>query len=201
MKKKEISNIEKKGIQASPLDKQKVTKWLESDRMFLTYRYKKQDIRYNPKSGKMSVFQPYIKKEDASTHRYALTFIQWQEIVITYWTIVIEHLVKGILYKFPRELGYLEMCKVRSKNASRRGQKLFRNLHTMGYRPKIVWWKNRANLPTKYWYIFNISRKKQWRWVSEFFMKNPSAIFKLQDLASTSSKNRIRNILSSLNLH
>lgn len=204
MKESKTRNTEDiKGVKANLVSKQRITDWLTSERMFLTYRYRQQDIRVNPKTLKLGVFHPYVKDEDSSNHRYALKFPQWQEIVQTYFDIVVEHLLKGIVFEFPRNMGHLEMCKIKMPTVVMRGLKTsFRNLSTLGYKPKLVWRKKTIKgMNTKWWFLFNISKKRQWVKMGRLLRENPSIIFEYPDVAHTKAEDRIQNIKSHIVAH
>ena len=188
MKENKIRHTEIKGLLKNKVTGQKITQWLTSERMFLTYRYKKQSTYIHPKTGKFCVPQPYIRNEDASEHRYALTFAEWQKIIQTYWEIVVEHLIDSVDFRMPLDLGLLQMCKYKPKKISRRGKHddltFYRNLPTLGYRPFIIWRKKHASrFGIKGVHIFNLT-KTLWRKVHKALVKDPTIIFKYPDIRS-----------------
>lgn len=202
MKENKIPNTNDiKGRLPNVVTSQPITEWLTSERMFLAYRYKKQDIRVNPKTGKIMVPQPYVKDEESSDHKYALTFPQWQEIVETYWDIVVDNLIEGKSFKFPMMLGYIEMCKVKMRTVVMRGLKhSFRNLSTLGYKPKMIWRKNHTiRFSTKFWFMLNLSKQAHWTKMGKMLREDPSIIFKYPDIANTIGRDRIENMNSFVN--
>lgn len=160
----------------------KVKKWLTGKDVYMGYRFKKSKIIIND-NGTTSVFQPYIKKEDETNHEFSLIYDDWKEIVDCYWDIVVDHLIEGSKYKFPRNMGHLEMCKIKPMRHIIRGNKKFMNLNTLGYKPKLIWIKNyEKNFATKFWFIFNISRNKQWSKMRKKLLEDPSIIFSYNGL-------------------
>jgi hypothetical protein len=141
---------------------------------FLKFRYKKRHI-----VGK-NIFQPYVKKEDASDHEFALIFPLYKKIIQTYWEVITEQLLEGKPFIMPRELGMIELVK-QKKKVSKRGI-VYRNLHTNGYVPRVAWFKfKHARFLHKTWYTFNLSRKVRWKQISKALFENPDKIYNLSN--------------------
>ena len=144
--------------------------WITNQDIYLNYRFKKRDVE----NGK--VWYPYIKKEDSSDHKYSLTFRQWQEIIKVYFEVLLEKLIEGHQIVLPYNLGILQI--MREKRSKRRGDKLFRNLHTFGFSPTIAWYRHRpGKFRRKYWYKFNLSRRIAWKKISNTLFEEPSVIY------------------------
>ena len=152
----------------------KLKDYLRLDYFFFKFRYKKNRIE-----GK-NVFPPYIKQKDCSDHMYALNYSEYKAIIQTYFSIVVEELLKGKAFIFPRNLGMIEL--VKEKRKINRGNRVYRNLHTQGYVPRVAWFKYKhARFLRKSWYTFNLSRKKQWSKISKELFKDPSIIYLFSD--------------------
>jgi hypothetical protein len=158
--------------------------WMTSYDVFKGYRYRKQHTRVNPNTGKTMVYQPYIPVAESSNHEFALTFPQWEKVIQTYFDVIREHLTKAILVQLPKELGILEMCRVKKKLNPNAKKPMFLNLATMGFSPKMIWMRyQEKNFRHKMWYVFNLSRRYQWSYVGKALKKDPSIIFKWNNLA------------------
>jgi hypothetical protein len=76
-------------------------------------------------------------------------------------------------------MGMIELMRHRPAKVNIRQNIQFRNSHTMGFSPKIVWRRRREKgFLHKAWYIFNISRKKQWNKISKALYAEPTLIYK-----------------------
>lgn len=149
--------------------------WITEKDFFQKYRYKKRKVE-----GKKIWSNPYISKKDSSTHEYAMTVDEWHGVIKEYWNIVVDRLIEGDTFQMPREMGTLEL--VRKRGIRKNNTHVYRNLHTQGFYPYVVWkrWRNGRFLH-KMWYRFNISTKKQWSKVSKALYKEPSLIYKYHE--------------------
>ena len=159
--------------------RKKVVKWATERDFFLGYRFKKRNITKN-ENGVDIVHAPYVPVEQSTNHEFSLTFPEWDRVVKEYWDLVVDELTLGNTFELHRELGHLRFTKVNVRNV--RKDKLFRNSHTLGYSPRVIWHRYKtAKFQHRMWYIFNISRAKQWSRVSKAIHKNPSLIFNYTD--------------------
>lgn len=158
----------------------KIKDWVTEQDVYQGYRYKKRLIKVNPDTGKTMVYAaPYIKVKESSNHEFALTFDLWLEVIRIYFNIVAEKLAQGHEFEFPRNMGKILLIKKRPKEDVIRSGKLFRNAHTMGYKPILIWKRiMERDFLHKKWYIFNFSRKIQWPIISKAIRTNPKIIHK-----------------------
>jgi nucleoid DNA-binding protein len=154
--------------------------WVTEQDVYQGFRYKKRRIEVNPKTGKTMVYAaPYIKLKESSSHEFSLTFDKWLEILKMYFTIISEKLAQGHEYEFPRNMGKILLIRKRPKENVIRGGKLFRNSHTLGYKPLLIWKRiTERDFLHKKWYVFNLSRKIQWPIISKAIYSTPSIIYK-----------------------
>jgi len=154
--------------------------WVTEKDIYQGFRYKKRHIKVNPNTGKTMVYSdPYIKLKESSNHEFSLTFTDWLKILKGYFNIVAEHLANGDEFEFPRNMGKILLVRKRPKNNVVKGNKFFRNSHTLGYKPVIIWKRiKEEGFLHKKWYIFNLSRKIQWPIISKAIFKNPTLIYK-----------------------
>lgn len=178
-----IKDKENKLLQGQALTKfvlydkprKKVVEWVSDHDIYKGYRFRKRHITIN-EEGKNIVHAPYIPLKESTSHEFSLTFPEWKDLVVGYWNIVVDEMTEGNQFELPKGLGHIQMVKRQVKKVKQ--NKLYRNNHTQGYSPFVVW--NRFKAGTflhKMWYMFNISRKKQWSRVSKQLMKNPSLIY------------------------
>lgn len=155
----------------------KLKEYLGLQDFYLAYRFKKARIEGN------KVFQPYVKQKDSSTHEYSLFYNEWKIVIETFWNIVFDELLKGNPFNMPRNLGMLELIKVKYRYPIEGNKnKLGRLLHTQGYAPRIAWYRYKhAQFLHKMWYHFNLSRKIQWSKISKKLFEDPSIIYNLND--------------------
>jgi len=159
--------------------RKKPVDWVSDHDIYKGYRFRKRHITIN-EEGKNIVQAPYIPLKESTSHEFSLTFPEWKELVNSYWDEVVDELIEGNTFEMPKELGCLTMMK-KLKNQVRQN-KLYRNSHTGGYVPFLVWKRFHAgSFLHKMWYLFNISRKKQWSRVSKKITKNPSLIYRYSD--------------------
>jgi len=119
----------------------KVKDWLTEQDLYLGYRYKKRKVVVNS-NGKVSVFHcPYVKAKESSSHEYSLFFDEWIYLQRLYWYIVAERLAQGDEFILPKNMGVIALMRIRPKSlrVSFGGTKVFRNMHTQGWKPKTVW--------------------------------------------------------------
>lgn len=154
--------------------RKKLVDWVTDHDIYKGYRFRKQRTTVNSE-GKDIVHAPYIPISESTNEAFSLTFPEWKKIVKAYFDIVVDEMTKGNQFEMPK-LGHIQMTKkIRPK--VRQGR-LFRNNHTMGYSPHLVWTRfHTTRFVHKMWYIFNISRKKQWSRVSKAIYKNPALLF------------------------
>ena len=161
--------------------------WMTSWDVFKCYRYRKQYSRVNPKTGKLMIYQPYIKTAESSNHEFALIFPEWEKIIQTYFNVMIEALTKADTVKFPRDMGYLQMCRVKKNINSERSKRSkmpkFLNLATMGFKPKVIWIRrHEMNFANKMWFRFLFSRKYQMSHVGRELKRDPSIVYNWDNL-------------------
>jgi len=166
--------------------RKKVVDWVSDHDIYKGYRFRKRHITIN-KEGKNIVHAPYIPLKESTNHEFSLTFPEWKELVKAYWDIVVDELIEGNQFELPKELGHIQMMKKMGNQI--RQNKLYRNNHTGGYSPFVVWNRFHAGrFSHKMWYMFNISRKKQWSRVSKRIHKNPSLIYRYPECVGSSSR-------------
>lgn len=159
--------------------RKKVVDWVSDHDIYKGYRFKKRHITIN-KEGKNIVHAPYIPLKESTNEEFSLTFPEWKKLVNEYWNIVVDELVEGNQFELPKGLGHIRMMK-KFTTQIRKG-KIYRNNHTGGYSPFLVWNRFKAGtFKHKMWYIFNISRKKQWSRVSKAIKKTPHLIHRYDE--------------------
>lgn len=155
--------------------RKKVVDWVTDHDIYKGYRFRQRKITTSPE-GKISVHAPYIPAEESTLHEFSLQFPEWKSLVNAYWNIVVNELIEGNQFEMPKNLGHIQLMKRQKKNV--RQNKLYRNSHTMGYVPWLVWNRfHTGRFKHKMWYMFNISRKKKWPMIAKAITKNPSLIF------------------------
>ena len=181
MKKTQVINTENK--KKPGVFRSKIKDWVREQEFFQGYRYKQRKVIVNPDTGKTMVYAaPYIKLKESSNHEFALTFDKWLDVIRIYFNIVTEKLVEGHEFEFPRNLGKILLIKKRPKENVIRSGRFFRNSHTGGYKPLLIWKRiTEQDFLHKKWYIFNLSRKKQWPIISKSLMSNPKIIYKFPE--------------------
>lgn len=148
--------------------------------IYLGYRYKWYDVTSN------TVPVPYFSKNEISTHEYKLTYKQWRKIIVCYFKEVFNYLYEGGTFVFPQALGTLTLTKTKTLGVNKRQTKLenkvvyFKNLHTYGYKPRIVWGKRGSWFTYGSFYKFNFT-KNAWICLMERLKKDGSDILKLND--------------------
>lgn len=156
--------------------RKKLVEWTTDHDIYKGYRFKKRHITTN-QEGKNIVHAPYISTKDSTDSEFSLTFPEWKNITQMYWDIVVDEMIEGHQFELPRNLGTIQLYKKRKNNV--RKDKLYRNSHTMGYIPFVIWHRYKhGSFLHKMWYIFNISRKKQWSRISKRIFENPSLMFR-----------------------
>lgn len=159
------------------LKNKKIKEYVGKEEIFQGYRYRQRKITINPNTGKQLVWQPYIPKKESSNHPFALTFDKWSEIIDDYFQVVADMCMEGHDVEFPKGLGMIRLVRKKTKPKTR-GNKIFRNLHTLGFSPRVVWHrKNQATFYHKFWFGFNFSRKKIWSKISKDLYAKPEKIF------------------------
>lgn len=158
---------------------EKIREWIGKQQLYFSYRYKKRTVKVNPKTGKLMIPQPYIKKEDESDHPFALTYSEWSKTIDEYFKLMTERLIEGETIVLPRDMGELVMLKQKC-NPKKKSGKIYRNSRTMGYRPWLAWFrKSESRLIHKFWFSsLNISRKKLWPLMGKKLRDEPETIFK-----------------------
>lgn len=163
------------------LKNKKIKEYVGKEEIFQGYRYRQRKITTNPNTGKQLVWQPYIKKKDSSNHAFALTFDKWGEIIDDYFQVVADLCMEGHDIELPKGLGLIRLVRKKGK-AKVRGNKIFRNLHTFGFKPRVVWLRKRdATFYHKFWFGFNFSRKIIWSRISKLLHAKPETIYKFPE--------------------
>lgn len=148
--------------------------WVTLEDIYMLHPYKKRDIEGN------KVWQPYVKKNQESDHKYALTYREYLKIIECYFEIAVEEMLKGKHFVFPNQLGELRLLRSDKKRKTKRGT-LYRNLHTFGFYPMVAWFRHKeADFKRKRWYKFNFSRKIVWKRISQALFKDPSIIYNFE---------------------
>lgn len=160
------------------LKNKKLKDYVGKEEIFQGYRYKQRRITINPSTGKQLVWQPYIKKKESSSHAFALTFDKWSDIIDDYFQVMADLCMEGHDIQLPKNLGIVRLVRKKEKPKVR-NNKIFRNLHTFGFKPRVVWHrKQEARFYHKFWFGFNFSRQKIWKRISKLLYAKPETIFK-----------------------
>lgn len=176
-KKKEVKNKEKMFINLAEL--------------FQGYRYKKND-KSNP--------DMWVPVKERSTHKYALKFKEWKEIVTTYLTFMFEDLTTGVEVALPKRLGYIQFVKKKDNTKwinhkktrelyhdgkIEKGEFVYEEKRALGgYFPSLKWRKHKLN---DYRTFKNASRYKMtlsvwtWRNYRHWLKEDITRIFYLND--------------------
>ena len=148
--------------------------------VYLGYRYKYYDISSN------TVPNPYFNKNEISDNEYKLTYKQWKAVILCYLRNILLYLLDGNDFKIPNKLGVWSLVKTKrlaiNKYESKKQGKpiVCKNLHTYGYKPKILWYSSKADFKYKVFYYFNFVRpilSKLWY----YYKDDGSQILKLKD--------------------
>ena len=157
--------------------------------LYLGYEFKYRDIESS------TVPIPYFPKSEITETKYSLTFKQWKKIILIYFKHIVMYLITtGSRFKIPSRLGIFQMKKYRTKNSpdwaktrvvygtTRVKPIMFKNTHTQGYKPIIVWLRQGQNGKFKYkWYWRFTLTKKSWKKVSDTIFNKLTTINKLQE--------------------
>lgn len=158
----------------------KLERWINPAVLFMRYRYKK------PTTNVTGEPKPWIPVAERSNHEYALEFRDWKKIIVTYFDILVENLIEGHIIRLPKGIGSLELVRIKLKSrvTTREGTRFFRNLHTMGFKPRLVWNRyTEGTLKLRMLYMFNLM-PTQWKRISDSIMKEPDIIFKYPDIST-----------------
>jgi hypothetical protein len=148
--------------------------------VYLGYRYKYYDVSSN------TVPIPYFSKSEISEHEYKLTYSQWKKIIVCYLKNIYLYILDGNDFKIPAQLGVWSLVKTkriavnRMESVKQKKAVAGKNLHTYGYKPKLLWLSSKADFKFKSYYYFNFVKpifSKLWH----YYKEDGSQILKLKD--------------------
>lgn len=114
--------------------------------LYLMYPHKCQNMTTN------TVPLPYVPKQEIDCDsEYSLTYKEWLEIVLCYFSAVVLYLTSGFKYKLGAKLGHLQMIKVKNSRIdfvefNKTGEKrIMKNPMWGGRYPIIKWMRRKAD--------------------------------------------------------
>lgn len=147
---------------------------------------------------KVHVFKerwPYVPKSmDMSGHPFALTYKEYHSMAVLYFYLMLRMLMNGMTHRFTAGLGEFKL--VRQKvmktqrmrqyssfmSASKESRKArVKGVSISGYKFRLKWDKRGWNLDYGDMWSVRIS-KKLWKQMSALYRKNPSDIFKIEEI-------------------
>lgn len=148
--------------------------------IYLGYRHKWYDVTSS------TVPVPYFPKSEISEDVNKLTYKEWRKIILCYFRQVLNYLYDGNTFTLPQQLGSWKLVKVKTLGVdsfkSKKSKKLIycKNLHTYGYKPRIMWLKRKSWFLYSTFYKFNFA-KTAWMEVKRRLFEDGSTILNLDD--------------------
>lgn len=151
-------------------------RYLQLSDIYMQYPLKKRVITDT------TVKLPYVKKEEHTEEEYSLSFDDWNNIITTYLSCLLEKLLEGELIVLPRQMGALQVVRRKAKTINRKLAKQgkiqrYNKLHTMGYSPYVIWYREKyARFSMMMYYKFNFTRSV-WLDIKDKINENPHFVF------------------------
>lgn len=148
----------------------KIKEWLLISDFYLLYPYKKTNVL---------VTRPYTKQSDQVEHEYQVDYLEYKEILVAYFRVLVNYIKSGGRFKIPSRLGYIYSFKKKYKRSIRyrtgKKKEIFFNFETGGYKGRIRWTRGFKYKPI---YNFNFQLRIWRKWGKEV-RQNPSLLLNL----------------------
>lgn len=157
--------------------------------IYLEYTYKTRDLDSN------TIPRYYFPKSEITDHKYSLTYKEWSDVLKVLFKNILLYLLTGKKYKLPHRMGEIFLAKIKGggidwiKSKKLKKAVFHKNLHTNGFRPKVIWdrKKGKCIFKNRWLWKFNLT-KSAWRIISQAIENNFNIMNNLTDVTVYSTK-------------
>jgi hypothetical protein len=153
---------------------------------------------------------PYIADSEISNHSFALTYFEWQKIIMLYFKYLILFLLSGQVYRFSSKIGELQLIKWKPKKRKvdiystlssimkkykiskqeaaayykehKEEAKTYSNRHLDGYKWRVIWKRSGYNVKNISIWAMMLQKKSTYDFIHNYLKENPNHIHQISEV-------------------